>query len=238
MIIYPAIDLKDGKAVRLTKGAMNSAKVYSDKPWELAKKFEELGATWLHLVDLNGAFAGEPKNLEAIEKIRKNSKLHMQLGGGIRDEESIKRYINMGIDRVILGSIAAKDPQFVKEMAKKYRIVVGIDAIDGYVAVEGWAKTSKMKATDLAKAYAQSGVEAIICTDVSKDGTLSGVNIEFTLSIAKASAIDTIASGGVRDINDIKALLDTGMIAGVIVGKAFYEGTLDLKEAFELVNFG
>jgi len=236
MVIYPAIDLKDGKAVRLTKGLMQSAKIYSDEPWELAKKFEELGATWLHLVDLNGAFAGEPKNLDAIKKIRENSKLHMQLGGGIRDEETIKRYINLGIDRVILGSIAAKNPDFVKEMAKKYRIVVGIDAIDGYVAVEGWAKTSQMKATELAKAYADSGVEAIICTDVGRDGTLSGVNVEFTVAIAKASGIDTIASGGVRDINDIKALLDTKIVAGVIVGKAFYEGTLDLKEAFELVN--
>jgi len=236
MIIYPAIDLKDGKAVRLTKGVMESAKIYSDKPWELAKKFESLGAKWLHLVDLNGAFAGEPKNIEAIKKIRENSSLHMQLGGGIRDEDTIKRYLDLGIDRVILGSVAAKNPDFVKKMAKKYRIVVGIDAIDGYVAVEGWAKTSKMKATELAKAYADSGVEAIICTDVSRDGTLSGVNIEFTVSIAKASGIDTIASGGVKDINDIKALLDTKIIAGVIVGKAFYEGTLDLKEAFELVK--
>jgi len=236
MTIYPAIDLKDGKAVRLTKGLMDSAKVYSDEPWVLAKKFEELGSKWLHLVDLNGAFAGEPKNLEAIKKIRENSSLHMQLGGGIRDEETIKRYIDLGINRVILGSVAAKNPSFVKEMAKKFRIVVGIDAIDGYVAVEGWAKTSTMKATDLAKAYADSGVEAIICTDVGRDGTLSGVNAQFTVAIAKASGIDTIASGGVRDISDIKALLDTGIIAGVIVGKAFYEGTLDLKEAFELAG--
>ncbi|WP_281950409.1 1-(5-phosphoribosyl)-5-[(5-phosphoribosylamino)methylideneamino]imidazole-4-carboxamide isomerase [Nitrosophilus kaiyonis] len=236
MIIYPAIDIKDGKAVRLTKGLMDSAKIYSNEPWELAKKFESLGAKWLHLVDLNGAFAGEPKNLEAIKKIREKSKLHMQLGGGIRDEETIKRYLDLGIDRVILGSIAAKNPEFVKDMAKKYRIVVGIDAIDGYVAVEGWAKTSTMKATELAKEYAKSGVEAIICTDVSRDGTLSGVNIDFTVSIAKASGIDTIASGGVRDINDIKALLDTKIVAGVIVGKAFYEGTLDLKEAFALVE--
>jgi phosphoribosylformimino-5-aminoimidazole carboxamide ribotide isomerase len=202
----------------------------------LAQKFEELGAKWLHIVDLNGAFAGEPKNLEAIKKIRENSNLHMQLGGGIRDEETIKRYMDLGIERVILGSIAAKNADFVKEMAKKYKIVVGLDAIDGFVAVEGWAKTSTMKATELAKAYADSGVEAIICTDVGKDGTLSGVNVEFTLSIAKASSIDTIASGGVRDINDIKVLLDTGLVAGVIVGKAFYEGSIDLKEAFELVG--
>ena len=238
MEILPAIDLKDGKCVRLTKGVMESAKIYSDEPWEVAKRFEQMGATWLHLVDLNGAFAGEPKNLEQIEKIRVNTNLKIELGGGIRDEETIKRYIDLGINRLILGSIAAKDPDFVKEMAAKYPIAVGIDAIDGYVAVEGWAKTSSMKATDLAKEFAKSGVEAIICTDVGKDGTLSGVNVEFTVSIAKTSGIDTIASGGVRDIQDIKRLLDTKVVAGVIVGKAFYEGTIDLKEAFELVRAG
>ncbi len=238
MEIYPAIDLKDGKAVRLTKGLMESAKIYSDEPWQVAKRFEELGAKWLHLVDLNGAFAGEPKNLEQIEKIRKNTNLKIELGGGIRDEETIRRYIDLGIDRLILGSISAKNPTFVKEMAAKYPIAVGIDAIDGYVAVEGWAKTSSMKATDLAKEFAKSGVEAIICTDVGKDGTLSGVNVEFTVSIAEASGIDTIASGGVRDLEDIKKLLQTGKVAGVIVGKAFYEGTLDLQKAFELVRHG
>ncbi len=236
MEILPAIDLKEGKAVRLTKGLMESAKIYSDEPWELAKRFEDMGAKWLHIVDLNGAFAGEPRNLEQIEKIRSNCDLKIELGGGIRDEESIKRYMDLGIDRVILGSIAPKNPEFVKKMAQKYPIAVGIDAIDGYVAVEGWAKTSKMRATELAKEFAKSGVEAIICTDVGRDGTLGGVNVDFTLSIAKASGIDTIASGGVRDLEDIKALLKTGEIAGVIVGKAFYEGTLDLKEAFRLVR--
>ena len=236
MEIYPAIDLKDGKAVRLTKGLMDTAKIYSDEPWQVAKRFEELGAKWLHLVDLNGAFAGEPKNLEQIEKIRKNTDLKIELGGGIRDEETIKRYLDLGIDRLILGSIATKKPEFVKEMAAKYPIAVGIDAIDGYVAVEGWAKTSKIKATDLAKEFAASGVEAIICTDVGRDGTLEGVNIEFTLSIAKASGIDTIASGGVRDMEDIKKLKATGKIAGVIVGKAFYEGRIDLAEAFKVAR--
>ncbi len=236
MEILPAIDLKDGKCVRLTKGLMESAKIYSDEPWEVAKRFEEMGAKWLHLVDLNGAFAGEPKNLKQIEKIRANTDLKIELGGGIRDKETIKRYMDLGINRLILGSIAAKNPDFVKEMAAKYPIAVGIDAIDGYVAVEGWAKTSSMKATDLAKEFAKSGVEAIICTDVGKDGTLSGVNVEFTVAIANASGIDTIASGGVRDIQDIKKLLDTKVVAGVIVGKAFYEGTIDLKEAFELVK--
>ncbi len=232
MEILPAIDLKDGEAVRLTKGLMDSAKIYSKEPWKIAKKFEELGSRWVHIVDLNGAFAGEPKNLKAIEKIRKNSSLKMELGGGIRDEETIKRYIDLGIDRIILGSIALKNPDFVKEVAKKYPIAVGIDAIDGYVAVEGWAEKSSMKAADLAKEFANAGVEAIICTDVGRDGTLSGVNVEFTLSIAKAAKIDTIASGGVRDIEDIKKLKKAKEIAGVIVGKAFYEGTIDLKKAF------
>ncbi len=236
MEILPAIDLKDGRAVRLTKGLMDSAKIYSDEPWRLAKEFEEMGSKWLHLVDLNGAFAGEPKNLEQIEKIRKKCGLKMELGGGIRDEETIKRYLDLGIDRLILGSIAVKDPGFVKEMAAKYPIAVGIDAVDGYVAVEGWAEVSSMKATDLAKAFAECGVEAIICTDVGRDGTLSGVNVPFTVSIAEASGVDTIASGGVRDMGDIRALLETGKVAGVIVGKAFYEGTLDLKEAFRAVS--
>jgi len=236
MDIIPAIDLKDGKAVRLTKGLMQSAKIYSDEPWILARRFEELGARWLHVVDLNGAFAGEPKNLEQIAKIRQNTSLKIELGGGIRDEETIRRYVDLGIDRLILGSIAPKNPDFVKEMAARYPIAVGIDAIDGYVAVEGWAKTSDMRATDLAKEFAKSGVEAIICTDVSKDGTLGGVNVAFTEAIAAASKIPTIASGGVRDLDDIKALLRAKNIAGVIVGKAFYEGTLDLAKAFELVR--
>jgi len=236
MEILPAIDLKDGKAVRLTKGLMESAKIYSDEPWQIAKAFEEMGSKWLHLVDLNGAFAGEPKNLEQIEKIRKHCNLKMELGGGIRDEETIKRYLDLGIDRLILGSIAVKDPDFVKAMAAKYPIAVGIDAVDGYVAVEGWAEVSQMKATTLAKAFADCGVEAIICTDVGRDGTLSGVNVDFTVSIAEASGIDTIASGGVKDLSDIEALLSTNKVAGVIVGKAFYEGTLDLRQAFDLVR--
>ena len=235
MDILPAIDLKDGKAVRLSKGLMESAKIYSDEPWEVAKLFENMGSEWLHLVDLNGAFAGEPKNLNQIEKIRKHCNLKLELGGGIRDEETIRRYVDLGIDRVILGSIALKNPAFVKEMCQKYRVVVGIDAIDGYVAVEGWAEKSTMKATDLAKEFANAGVEAIICTDVGRDGMLSGVNVEFTLSIAHASGIATIASGGLKDIDDIKVLKQSQKVSGVIVGKAFYEGTLDLREAFKLV---
>ena len=235
MTILPAIDLKDGKAVRLSKGLMESAKIYSDEPWQVAKRFEELGSEWVHLVDLNGAFAGKPENLEQIRQIRENCNLKLELGGGIRDEETIKMYLELGIDRLILGSIAVKDPAFVKEMAAKYPIVVGIDAIDGMVAVEGWGEVSNMKATDLAREFADAGVQAIICTDVGRDGMMTGVNIDFTLEIQKASGLETIASGGLKDMTDINALIDAG-IDGTIVGKAFYEGTLDLEEAFKVAN--
>ncbi|MCK9161640.1 MAG: 1-(5-phosphoribosyl)-5-[(5-phosphoribosylamino)methylideneamino]imidazole-4-carboxamide isomerase [Arcobacteraceae bacterium] len=236
MDILPAIDLKDGKAVRLTKGVMDSAKIYSDEPWQVAKRFEELGSKWVHIVDLNGAFKGEPANLEQIKKIRENCNLKIELGGGIRDEDTIKMYLELGVDRLILGSIALKDPQFVKSMAKKYPIAVGIDAVDGMVAVEGWAELSSIKAITLAKQFADAGVEAIICTDISKDGMLCGVNVGFTETIADASNLDTIASGGVKDIEDIKACKNSGKISGVIVGKAFYEGRLDLQEAFSIVG--
>ena len=233
MEIFPAIDLKQGCAVRLSKGEMQSAKIYSKDPCELAKKFEDLGAKWLHLVDLDGAFAGEAVNFKAIERIVKSTGLRVEVGGGIRDEARIKEYLNLGVDRFILGSAALKNPDFVKQMANLYRIVVGIDAKEGLVATEGWAELSRVKATDLARDYADAGVCAIICTDISRDGMLSGVNVEFSRSIAKASGIDTIASGGVKDMSDIIALKNAGLIAGVIVGKAYYEGTLDLKKAFE-----
>jgi len=235
MDILPAIDLKDGKAVRLSKGVMNSAKIYSNEPWQVAKEFEKLGSKWVHLVDLNGAFKGEPANLEQIKKIRKNCNLHIEVGGGIRDEDTLKMYMDLGVDRVILGSIALKNPDFVKEMAKKYPIVVGIDAKDGMVAVEGWAEVSSIKATILAKEFANAGVEAIICTDISKDGMLSGVNIKFTEEIASASGIPTIASGGVKGIEDIIKCKQSGKIAGVIVGKAYYEGKINLEEAFKVI---
>ncbi|HHO42076.1 MAG TPA: 1-(5-phosphoribosyl)-5-[(5-phosphoribosylamino)methylideneamino]imidazole-4-carboxamide isomerase [Epsilonproteobacteria bacterium] len=235
MTILPAIDLKDGKAVRLSKGLMESAKIYSNEPWQVAKRFEELGSRWVHLVDLNGAFAGTPQNLEQIKQIRANCNLKLELGGGIRDEDTIKMYLDLGVDRLILGSIALKNPDFVKDMASKYPIVVGIDAIDGMVAVEGWAEVSTISATDLARDFADAGVEAIICTDVGRDGMMTGINIEFTKSIQEVSSLETIASGGLRDIEDIKRLLEAN-IDGTIVGKAFYEGTLDLQEAFELVK--
>ena len=233
MEIFPAIDLKQGCAVRLSKGEMQSAKIYSKDPCELAKKFEDLGAKWLHLVDLDGAFAGEAVNFKAIERIVKSTRLRVEVGGGIRDEARIKQYLSLGADRFILGSAALKNRDFVRRMAKLYRIVVGIDAKKGLVATEGWAELSRVKATDLARDYADAGVCAIICTDISRDGMLSGVNVEFSCSIAEASGIDTIASGGVKDMNDIIALKNAELIAGVIVGKAYYEGTLDLKKAFE-----
>ncbi|MBN2768044.1 MAG: 1-(5-phosphoribosyl)-5-[(5-phosphoribosylamino)methylideneamino]imidazole-4-carboxamide isomerase [Campylobacterales bacterium] len=233
MTILPAIDLKDGKAVRLSKGVMESAKIYSDEPWQVATRFEELGSKWVHIVDLNGAFAGKPANLEQIRKIRKNCNLKIELGGGIRDEATIQMYLDLGVDRLILGSIALRNSEFVRDMAVKYPIAVGIDAMDGMVAVEGWAEVSSIKATTLAKEFANAGVEAIICTDISKDGMLSGINVDFTLDIKHASGIETIASGGLKDIEDIKKLINAG-VDGTIVGKAFYEGMLDLGEAFAL----
>jgi len=236
MTLFPAIDLKDGKAVRLSKGLMESAKIYNESPVAQVKIFEEMGAEWVHLVDLNGAFAGEPVNHEEIKKIRASTNVKLELGGGIRDEATIKTYLDLGIDRVILGSIAVKDPQFVREMAAKYRVVVGIDAIDGYVAVEGWGEVSSMKATDLAKEFAAAGVEAIICTDVGRDGMLTGVNVDFTLDVARASGLPTIASGGLKERAEIDALAATGEIEGVIVGKAYYEGTLDLEKALKEVQ--
>lgn len=229
MEIFPAIDLKDGKAVRLTKGLMDSAKIYSNEPWELAKRFEEMGSKWLHIVDLNGAFAGAPKNLEQIEKIRKNTNLKIQLGGGIRDEDTIKRYLDLGINRLILGSVAAKEPKKVIDLADKYPIAVGIDAKDGFVAVDGWGESSSVKASELAKIYENSKIECIIATDISKDGTLSGLNIDFILEIQNASKKRVIASGGVASEDDIKKVKENG-IYGVIIGKAFYEGKINLEK--------
>lgn len=234
MEIIPAIDLKDGRAVRLHKGDMTTAKIYSDKPWEFAKEFEDMGAKWLHIVDLDGAFSGKPENFEVIKKIINSTNLKVEVGGGIRDEDRIKEYQNLGVSRFILGSIALKNPQFVKDIAKLYCVGVGIDAKDGFVAVEGWGEISSVRATDLAKDYADANVDAIICTDISKDGTLSGVNAKFTKQIAKASGVKTIASGGVCGLKDIIELKKNPEIYGCIIGKAFYEGAINLKEAFKL----
>jgi phosphoribosylformimino-5-aminoimidazole carboxamide ribotide isomerase len=229
MVLFPAIDLKDGKAVRLYKGEMSSAKIYSENPVDIAKKFEDMGVTWLHMVDLNGAFKGTPQNLKAIEDIRKNTSLKIQLGGGIRDEETIKKYLDLGINRLILGSIAAKNPEYVISLAKKYPIAVGIDAKDGYVAVSGWEKRENIKAIDLAKKFENSDIECIIATDISKDGTLQGLNLDFVLSIQDASKKNVIASGGVASEDDIIKAREKN-IYGVIIGKAFYEGKIDLEK--------
>lgn len=236
MEIIPAIDLKDAKAVRLFKGQMNSAKIYSNDPSELAKVFENFGARYLHIVDLDGAIAGEAINFKTIEKIATKTSLKIEVGGGIRDEARIKDYINLGVDRVILGSVALKDQNFTKEMAKRYKIVVGIDLQDEKVATHGWVNVSNISGEELAKSYIGAGLEAIITTDISKDGTLSGVNAKLTAKIADASKTPVIASGGVRDINDIYALLEYPQISGVIFGKAYYEGKIDLKTAFEVAK--
>ena len=228
--IYPAIDLKDGKAVRLYKGAMESAVIYGDA-LNFAKEFEAMGARWLHIVDLNGAFAGEPKNIEQIQQILQHTNLKIQIGGGIRDEDCIKHYIKMGVKRVILGSVAMSNPQFVKNMAQVYPIVVGIDAREGKVVAQGWVQEGETKANDLAKIFKGSNIEAIICTDINRDGALSGINVEFTQNIGRHSGIYTIASGGFADIKELQSLDENPHIQGVIIGKAFYEGRINLKEA-------
>jgi len=232
--IFPAIDLKDGQVVRLSQGQMTRAKIYSSTPSILAKEFEDLGAKYLHIVDLNGAFLGKPANLEQIKEIRKNTKLKIQVGGGIRDEDTIKMYLDLGVSRLILGSIALQKPEFVEKMAKKYPLVLGIDALNGMVAVQGWEKVSKISAKDLAKRFCNIGLEAVICTDISKDGMLEGINLEFSEEIAKKSKLPTIASGGLKGLEDIKKCKESKNISGIIIGKAFYEGKIDLKQAFKL----
>lgn len=236
--IFPAIDLKGGKAVRLYQGEFDSAKVYGEA-LDFLKVFEESGAKWVHIVDLDGALSGKSENLALIEKLRKNTALHIQVGGGIRNEEAIKKYINIGVDRVILGSIALKNVEFTKQMATRYRVVVGIDAKAGKVALEGWGNLTQMDASELAKQYADSAVEAVICTDIAKDGALSGVNVDFTLLIAKSCGKCTIASGGCKSIEDVitlsKIFKRENLSGGLIIGKAFYEGKIDLKEAFQKV---
>lgn len=232
MQIIPAIDLKEGCAVRLKQGLMESAKVYANKPDALAKHFEDLGAEFLHIVDLDGAFAGKPKNLAVIEKICKDSKLKIEVGGGIREEATIKAYLDLGVSRVILGSIALKNPQFALKMAEKYAIVIGIDAKDGKVATEGWATSENTLAWDFAELFKGSKVEAIICTDIARDGMLGGLNIEFTKKIQDKSGIFTIASGGLSSEADFEALKEAE-IDGVIVGKAFYENKIDLQKVFK-----
>lgn len=240
MIIFPAIDIRGGKCVRLIKGDFSQETVFSDRPQEMAKKWAEQGAKYLHVVDLDGALAGKPANLEAIKEIIAAVSIPIELGGGIRTMENIEMLLALGVERVILGSVAVKNPELVKAACAKFgeRIVVGIDAKDGIVAVEGWGVSGDVKAEKLAQQMAAVGVKHIIYTDISRDGTLSGVNVEATAILAKESGIKVIASGGVSSIEDIIKVKKAEAlgIEGVIVGKAIYTGSLDLGQALQLAE--
>lgn len=238
MIIFPAIDIRGGKCVRLLKGDFEKETVFSDKPEEMAKKWQAQGAEFLHLVDLDGALAGKSQNLATVEKILAAVDIPVELGGGIRTLESIDEVLALGVRRVILGSVAVRDPELVKTACAKYgdRIVVGIDAKDGIVAVDGWGVSGDVEATALAKEMKKAGVKTIIYTDISRDGTLAGVNVEATAKLARESGVAVVASGGVKSIADIEALkpYEKDGIEGVIVGKSIYMGTLDLAKAIEI----
>ena len=238
MIIFPAIDIRDGKCVRLFKGDFNQETVFSDKPEEMAEKWQAEGAEFLHLVDLDGALAGKSQNLATVKKIIAAVNIPVELGGGIRTMENIDEVLALGVKRVILGSVAVKNPELVKEACAKYgeRIVVGIDTKDGIVAVDGWGVSGNVDVITLAKEMAKAGVKTIIYTDISRDGTLAGVNVEATAKLARESGINIVASGGVKSTADIKALLpyEKDGIEGVIVGKSIYMKTLDLAEAIEI----
>jgi phosphoribosylformimino-5-aminoimidazole carboxamide ribotide isomerase len=240
MILFPAIDLKDGACVRLKQGDMNEATVFSLDPAAQAKAFEDAGFEWLHLVDLNGAFEGKPINRSAVESILKTIKIPVQLGGGIRDLEMIEAWLAAGIRRVILGTVALKNPALVKHAAQKFpdQIVVGIDARDGLVAVEGWAESSTLTTLDLAKRFEDAGVAAIIFTDIGRDGLLKGLNLEATLTLANAIKIPVIASGGLASMDDINRLVqpDCAILEGAISGRALYDGRLDPKSALKLIS--
>ena len=233
MILYPAIDLKDGQAVRLLRGDMDKATVFSDSPATQAKAFQDAGCEWLHLVDLNGAFAGEPVNGAAVEAILATTNVPAQLGGGIRDMQTIATWIEKGLARVILGTVAVENPDLVREAAREFpgKVAVGIDARNGKVATKGWAEETDVMVTDLAKSFEDAGVAAIIYTDINRDGAMQGPNIEATEALARAVQIPVIASGGVSSLADLTALRDTGVISGAISGRALYDGALDLKEA-------
>lgn len=240
MIIYPAIDIRGGRCVRLTEGRFDAETVFADDPAEMALKWAGLGAEFLHLVDLDGALAGEGKNVPVIERILQSVNIPVQLGGGIRNLETIEKLLALGVTRLILGSAAVKNPQLVEEACKKYpgHIAVGIDAKNGDVAIEGWGKGSGVAATELAKKMAAYGVETIIYTDISRDGMLSGVNVEATAALARACGVPIIASGGVASLEDIRRVkaVESDGVQGCIIGKAIYTGAVDLKAALALAK--
>jgi len=241
MLLIPAIDLKEGKCVRLRQGRMEDNTIFSDDPVAVAGRWVAAGARRIHLVDLDGAFAGKPKNADVIHAIvEAYPDIPIQIGGGIRDEETIQAYLNVGVEYVIIGTKAVNEPHFVRDMALEYprHIIVGLDAKDGRVAIDGWSKLSKHDVIDLAQQFEEDGVEAIIYTDISRDGMMSGVNIEATAKLARAIRIPVIASGGITNMDDIRAL---GAVAhegimGAITGRAIYEGTLDFEEAERLAE--
>ncbi|MDE3060648.1 MAG: 1-(5-phosphoribosyl)-5-[(5-phosphoribosylamino)methylideneamino]imidazole-4-carboxamide isomerase [Pseudomonadota bacterium] len=242
MILYPAIDLKDGKCVRLLRGDMDKATVFSESPADQAASFEKAGFTWLHLVDLNGAFEGKPINEMAVKSILSRIRIPVQLGGGIRNIDMIDTWLTAGISRVILGTVALKNPVLVKEACRLFpgQIAVGIDAKGGKVAVNGWAEVSNMLAMDLAKKFEDIGIGAIIYTDISRDGAMQGPNVEETVKLAEAITTPVIASGGISSIEDIWRYkeAETSGIEGCILGRALYEGAINVGEALKLVSGG
>ncbi|MEN8840590.1 MAG: 1-(5-phosphoribosyl)-5-[(5-phosphoribosylamino)methylideneamino]imidazole-4-carboxamide isomerase [Octadecabacter sp.] len=238
MILYPAIDLKDGQAVRLVHGDMDQTTVFNDDPAAQAREFVDAGCEWLHLVDLNGAFAGEPVNAAPVEAILKACPVPAQLGGGIRDLKTIETWIDKGLARVILGTVAVENPDLVREAAKEFpgHVAVGLDARNGFVATKGWATETDIQVTDLAKSFEDAGISAIIYTDILRDGAMKGPNITATEALARAVNIPVIASGGVSSMADLTALKGTGVISGAISGRALYDGAIDLSTALSLLK--
>ena len=239
MIVYPAIDLKDGRCVRLVRGAMESATVFNDDPAGQARAFAGAGAIWIHVVDLDGAFAGKPKNAAAVEAIVKTAPVKVQLGGGIRDEATLEGWLGKGVARVVLGTAAVKNPNLVRAACRRWpgRVALGIDARGGMVAVEGWAETAAVAALDLARRFEDAGAAAIIYTDIERDGALQGVNVEATAALAGALETPVIASGGIASLDDLAALRahEKDGVAGAILGRALYDGRVDLKSALALM---
>jgi phosphoribosylformimino-5-aminoimidazole carboxamide ribotide isomerase len=239
MILYPAIDLKDGNCVRLYKGEMEQATVFNDNPAAQALAFVEAGCEWLHLVDLNGAFAGEPVNGSAVDAILQQTKVPAQLGGGIRDMATIERWLNKGLARVILGTVAVENPDLVRQAARAFpgHVAIGLDARNGMVATRGWAEETDIEVTDLARRFEDVGVAALIYTDINRDGAMQGPNVDATAALARAVSIPVIASGGVSSLDDLRALKATGApLDGAISGRALYDGAIDLKEALDLLK--